>query len=185
VFNSRLFLGTIAAAGVFAAGAAVPALATTKPVPAAAAHMKSDLKKVPVVGGALGGVVGTVTGGVPTSGAPVAGALNGLASLPIIGPLLAALTGAGYAPGTMSGMPMSGNPVSGLLHGVTSAVPGLGQITGTATGALKSVGSATGVLKNLPLVGGLTGTVNGALSGITGAVPGLGSITGALPLVGG
>jgi hypothetical protein len=180
VFKSRVFIGTIAAAGIFAAGAAAPAMATTPakhPIPPIQHVIGAVTAPVSRLGSTLGGVA---------NGNPAGGLLTGLAGLPIIGPLLDGLLG--MAPGTMSGGPAmgnpwlqgGGNPVAGILHGVTSAVPGLGTVTG-------AVNSAVGGLKTLPVVGSITGmlpgvgSITGALSGITSAVPGVGSITSALP----
>jgi hypothetical protein len=190
VFNTRVFFGTIAAAGVFAAGAAVPAMAAA-PGHRPASHPKSAVtatKPVSDLGGLVNGALPNVS--LP-GGPPAAGPLGGLEGLPIVGPLLAGLLGGPISPGALTG----GNPVSGILHNVTGAVPGLGNVVGTATNALNGVktslpaGGASGVLRSLPVVGSLTGnlpgvgSVTGALSGLTNAVPGLGSLTA--PLLGG
>ena len=187
MFNTRVFFGTIAAAGLFAAGAAVPAMAAI-PGHRPASHPKPIAIAAPKPVSGLGGLV---NGALPAvglpGGPPAASPLGGLEGLPIVGPLIESLLGGPAVPGT-------GSPLSGLLHNVTGAVPGLGNVVGTATNALNGVksslpvGNASGVLKSLPVVGSLTsslpavGSVTGALSGITNAVPGLGSLTA--PLLG-
>jgi hypothetical protein len=189
VFNPRIFVGTIAAAGILAAGAATPAFAAGRPAEhqAKPIHIVRALPtivpvpaapNIPVIGGVM-------------SGNPASGLLGALEGLPVAGPVFAALLG---GPGDQ-------NPVSGALHGLTagsglsSAVSGVGNaVGGTIDSVAKAVpggnmvtgllpgGSATGALN------GLTSTLNGltgGLSGLTNAVPALGSITGALPKAGG
>lgn len=193
MFKTRVFFGTIAAAGLFASGAAVPAMAATtghRP----ASYPKSAVSAVTKPVSDLGGLVSGTLPAVGLPGGPPASPLDGLEGLPLVGPLIESLLGGPAMSGAMNGLPATDNPVGGVLHNVTGAVPGLGNVMGSATNALNGVksslpvGSASGVLKSLPLVGGLTGnlpavgSVTGALSGITNAVPGLGSLTG--PLLG-
>ncbi len=184
MFNTRIVFGTIAAAGLFAAAAATPAMA------AAAGHPRNNHGSKPIAvttpvttvlnGGPLTGPVEGLTGGMPGG---LGELLDGLFSS-IDGLLRGFTLGGG---GAMPGEPAMGTPLSG----VTNAVPGLGQVTGTVSAALNGVVSgATGAVKKLPVVGnvantaqgtlgGVTGTlggITGTLSGLTGMVPGLGSL---------
>jgi hypothetical protein len=202
VFNTRIIFGTIATAGLFAATAAAPAMATT------AGHPKTDHARPvsatrPV---ALGGVPLPVPGmSEPGSLSPVTAPLQGplcplLGWMPVIGSLL-------NCGGDMSGAPAMGNPLGGVVGGVSGAVngvtgalggatgalggadnatPGLGGVTGAVNGVLKGV---TGAVNKLPVVGGVAdnvantaqgalGGVTGALNGVTSLVPGLGSLSG-------
>lgn len=167
MFKSRIFLGTIAAAGILAGATAAPALASARPH-----HV---VKPAGVASGStVGGLAGTLTGA-----APVTGVLSALSGVPILGPLLAGLTSA--APG---GATSQTDPVSSAVHGVTSTVSGLSSGAGAVSGTVSSV---TGTLKSVPLLGQLVGalpaagSVTGALSSITSAIPDASAITGLLP----
>jgi hypothetical protein len=191
LFNPRIFLGTVATAGVLAVSVAVPALT----VPAFASDQPSGhaAKPIDIVGTVLKPVQGVTTpAGNALNNTPVGGFLGALSGLPLVGPLFSAFTS-----GATSGA--SGeNPISGALHGLSTgtglnsiasgfggavggtidsiakAIPGGSSVTGLLPG-----GSATGALNGI--TGGLT---SGALSGITNAVPGVGSVTKALPKLG-
>ena len=191
VFKSRIFFGTIAAAGILAATAAAPAMASPRPV-----DTHRGGKPVDIVGavtaplknvtGGLTGVAGIVTGGA-VSAAPVSGLLGGLAGLPLIGPLFAVASGT-TAPGAQT-TPI--DPVSTVLHGVTGAVAGVGSGAGAANAVNSAVNSVTGALKSVPVLGQIAGalpgagSVTGALSGITSAVPGANAVTSLLQNLGG
>jgi hypothetical protein len=192
VFKSRIFLGTIAAASVLAGTTAAPALAVNRPhhitKPTA---VTTPLKGVTgtVKGATSGGLASTLVGGLAgtlasglAGAAPVTGALGGLSNLPLVGPLLAAVSSA--APG---GATSATDPVTNVLHGVTSAVSGLGSGAGATSAVSGAVSSVTGTLKSVPLVGQVADAlpdaspVTGALSGITSAVPAASAITSLLP----
>jgi hypothetical protein len=190
VFKSRIFLGTIAAASILAGTTAVPAMAVDKPhhdvkpiaITTPLKGATSSVKDGGLASTLAGGLASTLVGGL-ASAAPVTGALGGLANLPLVGPLLAAVSSA--APG---GATSATDPVTSVLHGVTSAVSGLGSGTSGISGAVSSV---TGTLKSVPLVGQVAGalpaagSVTGALSGITSAIPAASAITSVLPAANG
>lgn len=156
MFNSRVFFGTIAA-GVLAAGIAVPAIAAT-PAFSPVSHVKSAVgtATIPVSGAAPGGA--SLPKGL-IGGAPAAGPLGGLGlgGLPLITPQRSGHVHGASAPGGTNG----NNPVN---H-VTSAVPGHTNVEGTTTspvnGAKTSIGGRdpSDVLKSLPLIGSLTGNL--------------------------
>lgn len=162
MFNSRVFFGTIAA-GVLAAGIAVPAIAAT-PAYSPASHVKSatGTAAMPVTGALPGGLsspkglIGGTRAGRALSGL-------GLAGVPAITPQLAGLAGGASAPGAKNGLPAMNNPVSGLQHRVTGTVPAQTSAgsTGTPSGVKTSVSGrdTSDVLKSLPVVGSLTGSL--------------------------
>ena len=196
MFNPRIFFGTVAAAGVLAASAAMPAFAAGGP----AGHR--SLSPIDVVGTAFktGQAVGeNIPASSALNGASADGLLGALSGVPLIGPLISAFpalsafsalsTGATGATGAAGGT-ADGNPVTGVPHGA-SAGTGLSSMTSGVGG---TVGGTTGpVAKTVPggstvtgLMPGLTaGTVGGALSGISNAVPAAGSITSTLLEAGG
>jgi hypothetical protein len=193
VFNPRIFLGTIAAAGVLVVTAAVPAMATDKP----SGHHPA--KPVTIVGTVVKPVQ-SAAGGTPASNAlnntPAGGFLGILSGIPLVGPLFSAFS-AGVTGGSADE-----NPVTGALHGLSTgtglsslasgfggaiggtidsiakAIPGGSTVTGLLPGG--SVSSTLNGLTN----GTLNGLTSGAVSGLTNAVPGVGSITNALPKLG-
>lgn len=186
MFNSRVFFGTIAA-GVLAAGVAVPAMAAT-PAHSAASPVKSVVGTATMpVGGALPGGL-TLPKGV-IGGTPAAGALGGLEGVPAISPQLAALVGGASAPGTMKGLPAIDNPVNGTSHHVTGHTNAVSTGTDGPNGVKTSLsgGDASEVLKSLPIVGSLTGSLPAFAPGLAGLAasprlsPGSGSLTAPLP----
>lgn len=160
MFNSRVFFGTIAA-GVLAAGIAVPAIAAT-PAYSPVSHVKSTVGEatIPVNGAVPGGA--SLPKGL-TGAAPAAGPLGGLGleGLPLITPQRAGHVSGTSAPGGTNGQPAMNNPVN---H-VTSATPGHANVLGTTAnpvnGAKTSIGGRdpSDVLKSLPVIGSLTGNL--------------------------
>jgi hypothetical protein len=182
VFNPRIFVGTIAVAGVLAVSAAMPAFAVDKPT----GHHPA--KPIDVVGTVVKPVQ-NATGNTPASAAvnntPVGGFLGALSGLPLVGPLFSAFS-AGVTGGSADD-----NPVTGALHGLSTG-SGLNSIAsgfgGAVGGTIDSIAKAipgastvTGLLPGGSVTGALNGITNGALSGLTNAVPGIGSVTNALP----
>jgi hypothetical protein len=204
VFNPRIFLGTIAAAGVLVVTAAVPAMAdkpsehhhqlkATVVVGTVVKPVQSPAGNGPSSNGPAGnGAVGNGPAG-STSNAPAGGFLGALSGIPLIGPLISAFspavtggsTGVNSVTGTLHGLGTGtglgsvasglGSAVGGTIDSIAKAIPGGSTVTGLLPG-----GSVSSTLNGL--TGGiLNGATNGALSGITNAVPGVGSITNALP----
>ncbi len=197
MFSMRIVFGTIAAAGLFAAAAAAPAMATTPSHPANDHGIKPVSVTHPTAthpntghlnGHAIAGIVGAVPLTGPAEGLPAglsaAGGLGDLIDglISTVNRLLGALLGGGSGMlGTpATGLPLGGalNGLTGTLKGVTNAVPGLGQVvTGTAGVAVNGVlHGATGAVKKLPVVGNVVGnlanTAQDALGGLTGALGG-------------
>lgn len=200
MFNTRIIFGTIATAGLFAAAAATPAMATTT-----AGHPKNDhgTKTISVAG--LGtAVTSPVTGlgGTPVT-SPVTGSISGpisriigclvasgagkglLGSLPLLGPLLVGDNGFGGCLsdallGGAGASPVGGNPLGGALNGVAGALGGgtsnpLSGVTGALGGETSNpLSGVAGALNNVvPGLGQATGGLGSALGGLSGTLGGL------------
>jgi hypothetical protein len=190
VFNPRIFLGSVATAGVLVAGAAVPAFASgqlSHHHPLKPTGVVSATSPIQGVTAPVQGAVGGTPAGSALSSTPAGGLLGALAGLPIVGPLFSAFSDG------ISGGSAAENPVSGALHGLStgtglsSVASGLGgAVGGTIDSIAKAIPGGSKITSLLP-GGSVTGTLNGitgGLSGITNAVPGIGSVTGALPKAG-
>jgi hypothetical protein len=190
VFNPRIFLGSVATAGVLVVGAAMPAFAAgqlSHHHPLKQAEVVAATSPVHGVTTPVQGALGGTPAGSALSSTPAGGILGALAGLPVIGPLFSA-----FADG-ISGGSADENPLSGALHGLSTGT-GLGSVAsgigGAVGGTIDSIAKAipggskiTSLLPGGSATGALNG-ITGGLSGITNAVPGIGSVTSALPKAG-
>jgi hypothetical protein len=177
VYKSRIFLGAVASASIFAMGVAGPAMASTSRV--ANAEPRSFVTSTAVPASALEGASPVFD---DLSALPFLGGvsdLNGLTNLSdassgqIAGTTLGTVTGALQRAKTTAGTDSSvadlGNTnVAGLgsggaLSSAANAVPGLGSMGGYLGGTDDAVSDLTDLpgLNSVPGLGGLNGLTNG------------------------
>jgi hypothetical protein len=166
VYNWRIVLGGVASASVLAVGIAAPTLPRSV--------SRADDRPA-----------SALTGSVP-SGSAASGVGCYLPGLPQAGPVVAALAG---APGTLCGsserttVPRRATSVLPGLSAVTSAIPGLSDLSGLSD--LPGLGSVTGATSRVSGsqvgAGSLTGRL-AAASAVTGALSGLGGAFGGAQL---
>jgi hypothetical protein len=179
VYKSRIFLGAVASASIFAMGVAGPAMASTSRV--ASPGPRSVLTSMTAPSTALTGV------------SPLFGGLTGFPFLGGLGNLGGGLTSinnessgqVANAPlGIVTGALESSKTESSTGALSASSIPGLNSASGT-------LGSAAGAVSGLNSVTGETSAVNNAVSsltdlpGLTSSVPGLSEVPGLGDLTGG